>query len=126
MSSLPSRDYGPATSIAERRAALETRHPVWEPTTLDGLLTRASAEFADRPFVITDDRSTTYGEVDDWTTRLADGLTALGVRPGDHVGVLMANHLEFVPLKFAIARAGAVAIPFNLLYKGLMYLTHPR
>jgi fatty-acyl-CoA synthase len=29
----------------------------------------------------------------------------------------MANHLEFTPLKFAIAQAGAVAIPFNYLYR---------
>jgi fatty-acyl-CoA synthase len=29
----------------------------------------------------------------------------------------MANYLEFVPVKFAIARAGAVAIPFNYLYR---------
>src|SRR5690349_22877473 len=29
----------------------------------------------------------------------------------------MANYLEFVPVKFAVARAGAVAIPFNYLYR---------
>src|SRR5205823_6580607 len=40
-----------------------------------------------------------------------------GVRPGDRVGVLMANYLEFVPVKFAVARAGAIAIPFNYLYR---------
>ncbi|HXP58253.1 MAG TPA: AMP-binding protein, partial [Streptosporangiaceae bacterium] len=38
-------------------------------------------------------------------------------RPGDRVGMVMANYLEFVPLKFAISRAGAVAIPFNYLYR---------
>jgi fatty-acyl-CoA synthase len=31
--------------------------------------------------------------------------------------MVMANYLEFTPIKFAIARAGAVAIPFNYLYK---------
>ena len=29
----------------------------------------------------------------------------------------MANYPEFVPVKFAVARAGAVAIPFNYLYR---------
>jgi fatty-acyl-CoA synthase len=29
----------------------------------------------------------------------------------------MANYAEFVPLKFAISRAGAIAIPFNYLYR---------
>ena len=50
-----------------------------------------------------------------WPTRLADGLAAVGVAPGNRVGVVMANYIEFVPLKFAIARAGPVAIPFNYL-----------
>jgi fatty-acyl-CoA synthase len=59
----------------------------------------------------------TYAQTADWSQRLADGLVALGVAPGDRVGLLMANYLEFVPLKFAIARAGAVAIPFNYLYR---------
>ena len=29
----------------------------------------------------------------------------------------MANYPEFVPLKFAIARTGAIGIPFNYLYR---------
>ncbi|OJY45471.1 AMP-binding protein [Pseudonocardia sp. 73-21] len=104
-------------SIDARRAALAARYPTWEPTTLDGFLDRRAAEFPDRPLVLTDDRTLTYAETVAWSRRLADGLAALGIRRGDRVGVLMANYLEFVPLKFAIARAGAVAIPFNFLYR---------
>jgi len=104
-------------TIDARRAALAARFPVWSPTTLDGFLDRCAAEFPDRPLVLTDDRTVTYAETAAWSRRLADGLAALGVRRGDRVGVLMANYLEFVPLKFAIARAGAVAIPFNFLYR---------
>jgi fatty-acyl-CoA synthase len=33
------------------------------------------------------------------------------------VGMLLANYPEFLPIKFAIARAGAIAIPFNFLYR---------
>ncbi len=104
-------------SIDERRAALEARHPEWHPRTLDRLLDDAADEFGDRPLVLTDDRSVTYAQARDWAHRLGDGLTALGVEPGDHVGLLMANHVEFTPLKFAIARAGGVAVPFNFLYR---------
>ncbi len=104
-------------SIDARRTALAARHPVWEPTTLDGFLDRRAADFPDRPLVLTDDRTLTYAETVACSRRLADGLAALGIRRGDRVGVLMANYLEFVPLKFAIARAGAVAIPFNFLYR---------
>jgi fatty-acyl-CoA synthase len=104
-------------TIEQRRAALEARYPAWRPTTLDGFLERSAAEFPDRPLVITDDRTISYAETAAWSRRLADGLAALGVRRGDRVGMVMANFLEFTPLKFAIARAGAVAIPFNFLYR---------
>ncbi len=104
-------------SIDRRREALAERHPQWEPTTLDGLLDRCAREFADRPLVITDERTVSYAETAAWSRRLADGLATIGVRPGDRVGVVMANYVEFVPLKFAIARAGGVAIPFNYLYR---------
>ncbi|MBO4239374.1 class I adenylate-forming enzyme family protein [Pseudonocardia alni] len=103
--------------IAHRRAALEARHPAWQPRTLDGFLDDCAREFPDRPLVVTDDRTLDYAGAAGWAARLAGGLAALGVRPGDRVGLLLANHLEFVPLKFAVARAGAVAIPFNFLYR---------
>lgn len=104
-------------SLDERRDALRRRFPEWTPMTLHERLGHCADEFAGRPFVITDDRTVTYAEVDGWSRRLADGLVALGVRPGDRVGLVMANYLEFVPLKFAISRAGAVAVPFNYLYR---------
>ncbi|MFN3429943.1 MAG: ABC transporter transmembrane domain-containing protein, partial [Candidatus Sericytochromatia bacterium] len=39
----------------------------------------------------------------------------LAVRPGEHVALVMANHPAFAALKFAIAAAGAVAVPVNIL-----------
>lgn len=67
--------------------------------------------------IITDTHRISYAEAATWSRRLADGLATLGVRPGDRVGLLVANYLEFAPLKFAIARAGATAIPFNYFYR---------
>jgi fatty-acyl-CoA synthase len=103
--------------IEQRRAALRARYPRWLPRTLDQALEDAAAEFGDRPLVLTDDRALTYAEAATWARTMADGLATLGVRPGDRVGVLMANYLEFVPVKFAVAAAGATAIPFNYLYR---------
>lgn len=105
------------SDLDQRREALTARFPAWVPASLDGFLDRCAAEFGERPLVITDDRTATYDDVVAWSHRLADGLVALGVQPGERVGLLLANYLEFVPLKFAIARAGAVAIPFNYLYR---------
>ena len=36
---------------------------------------------------------------------------------GDRVAMVMANYPEFVAIKFAIARAGAIAVPLNYLYR---------
>jgi fatty-acyl-CoA synthase len=80
-------------------------------------LDAVAAEHGDRAFVLSDARTHTYADVVEASVRLADGLAALGVRAGDHVGLLMANHPEFIPLKFAISRAGAVAVPLNYLYR---------
>jgi fatty-acyl-CoA synthase len=80
-------------------------------------LDAVAAEHGDRAFVLTDTRTYTYADVVGSSVRLADGLAALGVRAGDHIGLLMANHPEFIPLKFAISRAGGVAVPLNYLYR---------
>jgi len=106
-----------APDIQTRRAQLRDRFAAWTPRTLHERLDDCAREYTDRPFVITGERTVSYAETADWSRRLADGLAALGVRPGDRVGMVMANYLEFVPLKFAISRAGAVAIPFNYLYR---------
>ena len=101
--------------VAARQADLAARFPRWISRTLDGLLDAAATEFPDRPYIITDDRIWTYCEVRDWSRRLASGLTALGIKRGDHVALVFANHPEFVALKFAISRVGAVAVPVNIL-----------
>jgi fatty-acyl-CoA synthase len=103
--------------VAERRAALESAHPAWHPRTLAQALDAAAERYPDRPLLLTDERSTSYAELREYSRRLAAGLIASGVSQGDHVALVMANYPEFVALKFAIARAGAVAVPINFLLK---------
>lgn len=105
------------TAVADRRTALEKRFASWTPVTLDGWLDQCATQYGDRPFVITDHVSYTYRDVAQRSMVIADALVALGVQPGDRVGMLMANYADFVPIKFAIARTGAVCIPFNFLYR---------
>ncbi len=100
---------------AERQGALEHRFPVWHEQTLDAMLAQAAAEFPDREFVVTDDISYSYREIKEWSDRIATGLVASGIQPGEHVALVMANFPDFVATKFAIARAGAVAVPINFL-----------
>jgi fatty-acyl-CoA synthase len=105
---------------------LEARHPVWVPRTTAQQLDVAAAEFAERPLILTDDHVYSYAEVRDWTVRLAAGLIALGVQPGDHVAVDMANFPAVVALKYAVARVGAVSVSVNFLlrHSELRYVLH--
>lgn len=104
-------------SPATRRALLEARYPTWTSLTLAQALDLAVDRYADRPFVITDERSYSYREIRDWSRRLASALIARGVQQGDHVALVLANYAEYVALKFAIARAGATAVPINFLLR---------
>lgn len=100
--------------VTTRQAALSARYPFWQPRRLDAALDTMAQVFADRPYVITDEQTWTYAEVVRWSHRLAAGLSAHGVMQGDHVALVMANYPEFIALKFAIARVGAVAVPINV------------
>lgn len=108
------RGLAPAS---ERRERLDARFRPWKPMTLSMALDRAAEEFGDRPLVITDEVTLTYREVQERSRRIAAGLVALGVKPGDHVALIMANHAEFAAIKFGIARAGATCIPINFLFR---------
>lgn len=113
----PETHHETLPSLDERRAALAAGRPEWTERTLIQHLGDVASRHGERPLVITDERTLTYAETLTWAEQMADGLAALGIRPGDRVGIVMANHVEFTPIKFAVAAAGAVAIPFNYLYK---------
>jgi len=103
--------------MEQRRAALAARYPGWEPATLDAFLAAAADRHPDRPLVLTDDTRITYRGVVERAEALARGLRREGVRAGDRVALIMANHPDFVPLVFAIWRLGAAAIPVNFLFR---------
>ncbi|WP_157406331.1 AMP-binding protein, partial [Actinomadura chibensis] len=55
----------------------------------------------------------TYRDVDDAADRIAAGLRAAGVRPGDRVAWLGRNHPDYALLHLAAERVGAVTNPLN-------------
>ncbi|HEX7321950.1 MAG TPA: class I adenylate-forming enzyme family protein [Mycobacterium sp.] len=107
----------PTADIRARREELRRRFPSWQPCTLPDWLDDCARRYADRPLVLTDGSELSYADVASESCRLADGLAAIGVQPGDRVGLIMANYPEFAAVKFAIARSGAIAVPLNYLYR---------
>jgi long-chain acyl-CoA synthetase len=58
-------------------------------------------------------RSMSYGELNALANRTANGLLALGARPGDVIAVIAENDLEVFGLLYGIARAGMAVLPMN-------------
>ncbi len=59
----------------------------------------------------------TYAQVSAMASQVANGLRAIGVRPGDHVALSCPNTPHFVVAYYAILRVGAVVVPLNVLLK---------
>ena len=59
----------------------------------------------------------TYRELDALSDRLAAGLEAAGLRPGDPVALQLPNIPQFLIAYFGILKAGAVVVPLNVLLK---------
>ncbi|HEY1561351.1 MAG TPA: long-chain fatty acid--CoA ligase [Caulobacteraceae bacterium] len=68
---------------------------------------------ANRTATVFGDRRRTWGDLADRVSRLASGLHRWGIRSGDRVGVLALNSDRYIETYYAIARAGAVAVPMN-------------
>jgi len=81
-------------------------------------LRRAAAEVPDRPFIRMAAGEWTYRQCDAESDRLAAGLHAQGVRPGDRVTLMLPNCIELALLWFALAKLGAVAAPVNTAFRG--------
>jgi len=66
--------------------------------------------------VIMNDSSLSYGALNEAVNRLAHGLLAQGMAPGDRVGLLAENSLEFVVVALATVKVGAFLVPYNFRY----------
>ena len=86
-------------------------------TTMGDLLLTAADRNPDKLALVFPETRYTYAELAARALRRARSLQALGVKPRDHVGILMHTCPEFVELYFAIALCGAVIVPINARYK---------
>jgi fatty-acyl-CoA synthase len=94
-------------------------------TTLGDLLLTAWDRDPDKFAVVFPGQSVTYGALVTGAMSRARGFAALGVRPGDHVGILLPSGIGFIENLFALAMCGAVSVLMNARYKApeLAYVT---
>jgi len=84
---------------------------------LASVLEHAARLTPDRQAITFNQSHLTYRQLDTQAARVAAGLTALGIGPGDRVALSCPN-LPFFPIAyFGILKAGAVVVPLNVLLK---------
>ncbi|QSE89856.1 long-chain-fatty-acid--CoA ligase [Rhodococcus pseudokoreensis] len=76
-------------------------------------LHRSVQQNPDRAAVIDGDREVTFRELRARVARLAGGLQSLGARPGDRVGILATNRVEYIEYILACAWLGVISSPVN-------------
>lgn len=74
------------------------------PITRD-LIARGARQHGSRTAVVFGDRSMTFTEVDELSSRLAHTFIALGIGRGARVALLVNNSLASVPVDFACVKA---------------------
>lgn len=91
--------------------------PLARRETLADILRRASVRCPERLAVACGDVRWTCAKFDAVCGRVAAGLAAHGIAPGDRVAILARNLHAFAAMRFALARLGAVLVPINFMLK---------
>ena len=73
---------------------------------------------SDRLALVEGDYRLSWSAFEDRVARLAGGLAARGVAPGDRVAMVSHNSARFVEFFYACFWAGAVAVPLNTRWAG--------
>ncbi|GAA4043402.1 class I adenylate-forming enzyme family protein [Streptomyces shaanxiensis] len=95
----------------------DTAHALGSSRTLWELVARRAELTPDRPVLLQDDRSLSFGDLRARAERVAAGLYDMGVRPGTVVAWQLPTRIETALLSFALARLGAVQSPVIPFYR---------
>lgn len=60
--------------------------------------------------------SLTWEEMNRQANQLAHFYLSIGIHRGSHVGLMMKNSIEWLPIYFGILKSGAVVVPLNFRY----------
>ena len=85
--------------------------------TIPALITRWAEEQPDARFLVADDATLSYGDLDRLTRDIGARLAARGVGKGTRVGVMMPNSAAWVVAGLAVARLGGVIVTLSTLLR---------
>src|SRR3954470_18788934 len=84
---------------------------------LGQLLLRSARRTPEKEALVFPDDRLTYRDLADRAWGVARSLLALGVQPGEHVGIFMSNHPDLVAPVFGASVIGAVVVPINARHR---------
>ncbi|MDQ4008604.1 MAG: AMP-binding protein, partial [Actinomycetota bacterium] len=94
-------------------ATVAAEEPQRHRSNLAALAADAATAAPDRTALVDERRHLTWAQLVEESTRVADGLSALGLIAGHRVALLLGNRAEFVTGYLAALGAGMVAVPLN-------------
>ncbi|WP_161993282.1 AMP-binding protein [Lacisediminimonas profundi] len=82
------------------------------------LLLRAASRFPESDAIVSpaQQKKLSYAELVRQAQTVAAGLLAIGIAPGDRVGIWSANRAEWIVVQFAAAKIGAILVNVNPAY----------
>jgi len=85
---------------------------------LGKMLEETAKKYQKKTALFFEGKEISFEQLDEHVNRLANGLKNLGITKGDRVAIMLPNIPEFVYSYFALQKLGAIAVPFNTMYKG--------
>lgn len=85
--------------------------------TLSQLLEDLTERQGNETALIYEGETLSFARLEERSSRLAKGLSELGVKPGDKVAAWLPNTFAWVELEFALGRLGAVAVAINTMFR---------
>jgi crotonobetaine/carnitine-CoA ligase len=95
--------------VNDRSVAL----PPVDDVTIAELLARRAETDPGHVLCTFEGRAWTFLQVNDAANRIANGLLASGLKPGDRVALMLPGHPDHIVSLFALAKAGLVRVPVN-------------
>jgi long-chain acyl-CoA synthetase len=97
------------------------RHPLpwateFPPLSMVEMFEQSAARHGDKPLIDFLGRRYSFAETLDGANRVATGLAALGLGPGDRIGLFLPNVPHYLAAYFGILKLGATAVNFSPLY----------
>lgn len=89
------------------------------PMTIGAAFDRTVAKYPEREAVVSREQNIrmTWSELGELVNKSARGLLALGVKPGDRVGIWSPNCLQWMVVQYATAKIGAILVNINPAYR---------